>query len=257
MREPFGQGDRTTADSQVDIGGACRMCCLTYNTPAWPRGSGSDVKSHSFRGEHAAMIRSNTKRSTESETNMSWKYEGPGHADGAGIEYIDGLYGYAVVLTRNHAEAEDLVQETYVRAIQAIGKLRPGSNMKGWLFTILRNIWLNQLRKVGNGPRMVALEAGNGVANSVAEPSKNSHDLYVTKIETEQVRAAFQELQTEFREIILLRDYEGLSYQKIASLLDCPVGTVMSRLGRARAKLRTLVAPTFKRSSSSEMEGTK
>ena len=62
-------------------------------------------------------------------------------------EYMNGLYGYAMVLTRNHAEAEDLVQETYLRAIPAMSRLRPESNVKAWLFKILRNIWLNQLRK--------------------------------------------------------------------------------------------------------------
>jgi RNA polymerase sigma-70 factor (ECF subfamily) len=103
---------------------------------------------------------------------MPWKDKGGGHASGAGIEYIDALYSYAMVLTRNHAEAEDLVQETYVRAIHAIGRLRPDSNMKSWLFTILRNIWLNQLRKVRNGPRMVEMDAGNGVADCVAQSSK-------------------------------------------------------------------------------------
>ena len=162
---------------------------------------------------------------------MPWNHNGAGQTDATGIEYLDGLYGYALVLTRNHAEAEDLVQETYVRAMQAVGRLRAGSNMKGWLFTIMRNIWFNQLRKQRNGPQMVEIEVWDDVANSVAEPSKNSHDLYVSKLETEQVRAAIQELSVESREIILLREYEGLSYQEIASVLDCPVGTVMSRLG--------------------------
>jgi RNA polymerase sigma-70 factor (ECF subfamily) len=71
--------------------------------------------------------------------------------------------------------------------------------MKGWLFTILRNTWLNQLRKVRNGPQIVEMDAKNGVANSVVEPSKNSHDLYVNKMEIEQVRAAFQALPVESR----------------------------------------------------------
>src|SRR5882757_3179707 len=173
---------------------------------------------------------------------MSWNHDGTSSRDATGIEYLDGLYSYALVLTRNHAEAEDLVQETYVRALQAMGMLRAGSNMKGWLFTILRNIWFNQLRKRRNGPQMVEIEVWDDVANSVAEPSKNSHDFYVSKLETEQVRAAIQELPVQFREIILLREYEDLSYREIASVLHCPVGTVMSRLGRARAKLSTLLA---------------
>jgi RNA polymerase sigma-70 factor, ECF subfamily len=170
--------------------------------------------------------------------NMSWNQTRACQADATGVEYLDGLYGYALFLTRNHAEAEDLVQETYVRAIPAMGRLREGSNTKAWLFTILRNIWLNQLRKCRNCPQTVEIEAGDGIPNGVAEQSKDAHDLYVRKLEAEQVRAAIQELPANFREVILLREYEDLSYQEIASILDCPVGTVMSRLGRARAKLR-------------------
>jgi len=188
---------------------------------------------------------------------MSWRHNGGDRADTIGIEYLDGLYSYALVLTRNHAEAEDLAQETYVRAIQAVGRLRPGSNMKGWLFTILRNVWLNQLRKLRNGRRMVGIEVDNGVADSVVEPSMDSHDFYVSKVEAEQVRAAIQELPLEFREIILLREYEELSYQEIASVMDCPVGTVMSRLARARAKLRDLLSTRVTGFDSSGVRGTK
>jgi RNA polymerase sigma-70 factor (ECF subfamily) len=159
-----------------------------------------------------------------------------------GIEHLDGLYSYAMVLTHNHAEAEDLVQETYTRALQAMRKLHADSNIKGWLFTILKNIWFNQLRKRRNGPPMVAIDGDEVVANHIVEPSKNSHDLYVSKLEIQQVRAAIQQLPVEFREIILLREYQDLSYREIASILHCPLGTVMSRLGRARAKLGALLA---------------
>jgi RNA polymerase sigma-70 factor (ECF subfamily) len=183
---------------------------------------------------------------------MSWNEEGATQAGAPGVEYLDALYSYALVLTRNHAEAADLVQETYVRALPAMGRLRVGSNTKSWFFTILRNVWLNELRKWRNGPQLVEIDLADGVADSVVEPSRNSHDLYVSKIEAEQVRAAIQELSVDFREIILLREYEELTYQEIASILKCPVGTVMSRLGRARAKLRILLSPTFKRSDSLE-----
>lgn len=74
------------------------------------------------------------------------------------------------------------------------------------------------------------VEIEDGITNTIVEPSKNSHDLYVNKIETEQVRAAIHQLPAEFREMILLREYKDLSYQEIASILHCPVGTVMSRL---------------------------
>jgi RNA polymerase sigma-70 factor (ECF subfamily) len=176
---------------------------------------------------------------------MSRNEDGASQAGAPGVEYLDGLYSYALVLTRNHAEAEDLVQETYVRALPAMGRLRADSNTKGWLFTILRNVRLNQLRKWRNGPQMIQIDVGDGVADCIVEPSKDSHDVYVSKMEAEQVRAAIQELPVDFREIILLREYEDLSYHEIASVLDCPVGTVMSRLGRARAKLRVLLSTTL------------
>src|ERR1700721_4786775 len=97
-------------------------------------------------------------------TSMPYEHHG---SDATGLEYLEGLYSYAMILSRNHAEAEDLVQETYIRAMQAMRRLRADSNVKGWLFTILRNIWFNQLRKRRNGPQMVEIEAEDGVANSI------------------------------------------------------------------------------------------
>ena len=176
---------------------------------------------------------------------MSWNKGDSDEGNGNGIEYIDALYRYALFLTRNHAEAEDLVQETYVRAIQAMGRLHANSNMKSWLFTILRNLWINQLRRRRSGPKIVEIDLGEGVRTEIVEKSKDSHDQYVSKVEAEQVRTAIQKLPVAFREIILLREYEELSYQEIAGILDCPAGTVMSRLGRARGKLRRLLSKTL------------
>jgi RNA polymerase sigma-70 factor (ECF subfamily) len=156
--------------------------------------------------------------------------------------YIDGLYGYAMVLVRNPSEAADLVQETYVRALKAKQSLRPSSNVKSWLFAILRNIWLNQLRHKRRAPQIVELEAREAIAEVAIETSKDPHAQYESKMEEEMVRNAIQQLPEEFREIILLREYEELSYQELAAMLDCPVGTVMSRLARARAKLRALLS---------------
>jgi RNA polymerase sigma-70 factor (ECF subfamily) len=160
------------------------------------------------------------------------------------LPYIDGLYGYAMAITRNPAEAEDLVQETYVRAIPAMGSLPADSNLKSWLFTILRNIWLNQLRRRRTAPGIVEIDLDGRTANIAGEISKDPYTLYMSKMERERVREAIQQLPIEFREIIILREYEELSYQEIASLLDCPPGTVMSRLARARSKLRTLLSAT-------------
>jgi RNA polymerase sigma-70 factor (ECF subfamily) len=165
-------------------------------------------------------------------------------SDAIGLEYLDGLYGYAMVLTRNHAEAEDLVQETYVRAIPAMNRLRSENNVKGWLFRILRNAWLNDLRKQRTAPEIAWTDEGDDSVRDIAEPSKDSYHAFVSKMEKEQVQAAIQALSVKFREIILLREFEGLSYHEIAELLDCPVGTVMSRLARARSKLRILLTCT-------------
>lgn len=156
-------------------------------------------------------------------------------------EFLDGLYSYAMVLSRSATEAEDLVQETCLRAIRGMGRLRPDSNVKGWLFTILRNIWLNQVRHLRTGPEMVDLNMDASEANDPADPAEDAHTLYVGNLEREQVRAAIQQLPVQFREIIILREYEELSYQEIATLLACPIGTVMSRLARARSRLRDLL----------------
>jgi RNA polymerase sigma-70 factor (ECF subfamily) len=158
------------------------------------------------------------------------------------IEYMDALYGYAMVLTRNRSEAEDLVQETYIRAIGAMRRLRADSNIKSWLLVILRNVWLNQLRKQHTAPKMVEIDGDETTANVIVETSKGPDALYVSKLECEQVREAIQQLPVDFREVILLREYEELSYQEIAKILKCPVGTVMSRLARARSKLRILLS---------------
>jgi len=161
-------------------------------------------------------------------------------------EVFDGLYGYAMVLSRDRTEAEDLVQETCVRAVKAIESLQPGSNAKSWLFTILRNIWLNQVRKRRAAPKIVELDVDESTLGMAVESSKDPHALYVSRVERDQVREAIQQLPDEFREIIVLREYEELSYQEIASLLGCPAGTVMSRLGRARSKLRSLLSNTLR-----------
>ena len=157
-------------------------------------------------------------------------------------EYLDGLYSYALVLSRDRTEAEDLVQETCLRAIRAMGSLRPDSNAKGWLVTILRNIWFNQLRQWRTAREVVELDLQVDGANRAADSRKDPHATYVSNIEQEQVRTAIQQLPVEFREIIILREYEDLSYQEIAAVLECPLGTVMSRLARARSKLRDLLS---------------
>nr|WP_130423318.1 sigma-70 family RNA polymerase sigma factor [Edaphobacter modestus] len=156
-----------------------------------------------------------------------------------GSEYVDGLYRYAMVITRNRADAEDLVQETYVHALEAVERLRENSNIKGWLFTILRNLWFNQLRKRRNSPTIMEMDGDDYTADSLVGNARDAHAILVSNEDSIIVRSAINSLPVEFREVILLREFEELSYQEIANVLGCPAGTVMSRLARARAKLRT------------------
>jgi len=152
----------------------------------------------------------------------------------AALTHIDALYGYAVTLTRDATKAEDLVQETYLRATSAGNQPRLNGNLKAWLFVIMRNAWLNQVRHDRSGPRFVELETNDQNDDAFSNP----HVVYLRKLERQQVRAAIEKLPEAYREIVVLRDIEGFTYQEIAMVLECPAGTVMSRLGRARAKLR-------------------
>ena len=162
----------------------------------------------------------------------------------AAMEHIDALYGYALVLTRNTTEAEDLVQDTYLRAASAAHQPEGNTNLKSWLFVIMRNAWLNQIRHRNSGPKFVDLETSGP---TVDELQDNPHVVYLRKLERQQVREAIESLPHAYREIVVLRDIEGFTYQEIATVLDCPAGTVMSRLGRARGKLRKMLEPRIRR----------
>lgn len=153
---------------------------------------------------------------------------------------LDGLYGYAMALTHDPTEAEDLVQETYMRAALHCEKLRPDSNVKAWMFTIMRNRWFKQLRRENSGPEFVTLDdtaAEGWMADSDHEPGHLCERIW----ERDEIRTALKQLPVAQREIIMLRDIEGFSYRELAEMLGCPIGTIMSRLARARARFRTLL----------------
>jgi RNA polymerase sigma-70 factor (ECF subfamily) len=158
------------------------------------------------------------------------------------LSYLNDIYRYAMTLARNSVEADDLVQETYVRALNAIGRLRPNSNLKVWLFTILRNIWRNQLRSKHHRYTTSELDDSDSNPSLSSDPSRSPYSLFAKGINIQLVRDAINQLPPDHREIIILREYEDLSYQEIADVLNCPIGTVMSRLGRAREKLKVLLS---------------
>ena len=159
----------------------------------------------------------------------------------AALEHIDALYGYAMTLTRDKTEAEDLVQETYLRAVRAANQPAPEGNLKAWLFVVMRNAWLNIARHRHHGLQLFQFENDEpvGVAN---DASSNPHVVYLRKLERQQIHEALDKLPDAYREIVVLRDLEGFSYHEIATVLNCPAGTVMSRLGRARGKVREVLS---------------
>lgn len=157
------------------------------------------------------------------------------------LEHLQPLYGYAMALTHNATDAEDLVQETYLRAIRSAQRAVPTGDMKSWLFTILRNLWLNRRRRHVHGPDFLSLEGEVAEANEpdwfVDERHRPDVDFDRAMLRHE-LRAALDDLPDIFREVIVLRCIEEFSYSQIAQILNCPAGTVMSRLSRARAALR-------------------
>lgn len=160
----------------------------------------------------------------------------------ASLEHIDALFGYAMALTHDRTVAEDLVQETYLRAVRAFGRLVPDSNLKSWLFAIMRNAWLNQLRHDRSGPAFVELDAEENDRVQWLAGTEPDPETELSREETRaSVRAAIESLPVIYREVVVLRDIEGFTYQQIAAVLGCPAGTVMSRLGRARGRLRLLL----------------
>jgi RNA polymerase sigma-70 factor (ECF subfamily) len=155
------------------------------------------------------------------------------------LVHLDSLYRAALRLTHNRADAEDLVQETYVRALRAFHRYNPGTNCRAWLFTIMRNAFLNRIR---NDRREVLEEepALAGLAHTEGAPSGPSspEEEFLQTILHGDVDRALKGLPLVYREAVVLADLEGLTYREVAEVLGCPTGTVMSRLSRGRQLLR-------------------
>ena len=152
--------------------------------------------------------------------------------------HLRSAYNLAKWLTRNHEDAEDVVQEAFLRAFSAFENLR-GSDAKAWLLTIVRNTCLTWLKRNRNATAMIALQ---DQVEDPSEPSPDPEEMLFISIDREQVRRALEQLPLEFREVVVLREFEGLSYKEIAATVGVPLGTVMSRLSRGREWLRRLLS---------------
>lgn len=161
------------------------------------------------------------------------------------LPYLDQIYGGALRLTRNPADAEDLVQETFARAFTNFHQFEEGTNLRAWLYRILTNTYINTYRKQQRQPRRTGAGADELSDWQLAEAaSHTSNGLKSAEVEAlerlpdSRVNQALRDLPEDFRVAVYLADVEGFSYREIADITDVPIGTVMSRLHRGRRRLR-------------------
>jgi RNA polymerase sigma-70 factor (ECF subfamily) len=162
------------------------------------------------------------------------------------LPFMDQLYSAALRMTRNPADAEDLVQETFVKAFAAFHQFKVGTNLKAWLYRILTNTYINSYRKKQRQPQQVTEEVEDWQV--AAAESHTSSGLKSAEMEAlehlpdSDVKDALAQLPDDFRYAVYLADVEGFPYKEIAQIMDTPIGTVMSRLHRGRRMLRDLLA---------------
>jgi RNA polymerase sigma-70 factor (ECF subfamily) len=172
---------------------------------------------------------------------FGWRagWDRTGEFEAVVLVHLDVLYRSALRLTHNRAEAEDVVQETCLRAFRSFHRFNPGTNARAWLFTILRNAFLNRLRQSGREATEDATAWESAPESATLAPAwENPEEEFFQTVLHGDVDRALKALPLAFREAVILTDLEGLSYKETSEVLGCPMGTVMSRLSRGRSLLR-------------------
>ena len=161
------------------------------------------------------------------------------------MPFMDQLYSHALRLTKNSSDAEDLVQETYLKGYRAFSSFKEGTNLRAWLFRILTNSFINNYRKKQRGfeeedfdeiDDMYLHRRLGSIQNNTLGMS--AEDMLFERLTEDEIKDAVEALPTQYREVVLLADVQGFSYKEIAEILEIPNGTVMSRLHRGRTKLQ-------------------
>ncbi len=162
------------------------------------------------------------------------------------LVHIDALYRSALYLTKNETNADDLVQETFLKAFKFLKNDKEIENVKAWLFKILMNTFINKYRKDKREPSLVDFDSVEAFHESIQEevikPSIIEDETVIDRLMDDNIKRALEALPEDFRMVILLSTVEGFSYKEISKMVDCPVGTVMSRIYRGRKMLKERLA---------------
>ena len=157
------------------------------------------------------------------------------------VPHMDILYNYGLRLTGNPEDANDLLQETFLKAYRFWDKFEKGTNCRAWLFRIMRNSYINRYRKAVKTPEHVDYDEIKEFYNTIREQSTDANDLsekLYGQLLDDQVATAITDIPEEFRTVVILCDIEGFTYEEAAEFVDCPIGTIRSRLHRGRKLLR-------------------
>jgi RNA polymerase sigma factor (sigma-70 family) len=165
----------------------------------------------------------------------------PRDFDAVVAPHLDAAFNYARWLTKNDADAEDVLQDAAIRALRFLPSLR-NDDARAWLLTIVRNTWYGRLAKQVEARRVITYEEA---MDERRDDSLGPEALVLQRQTVEQVQNAMESLPADFREVIVLRELEGLSYKDIAAIVGVPIGTVMSRLSRARERLLAVLKPAI------------
>jgi RNA polymerase sigma-70 factor (ECF subfamily) len=170
--------------------------------------------------------------------SVSAAFPQPGTFEELAMPLFGQIYNFAHWLAQDRDEAEDLVQETYLKAFKAFGSFQPGTNFRAWIYRILRNTFLNT-RSGKKLAKTISLDdEESGAVAAATTDAQTPESILIDRNHQDLVTSALEELPLHFREVLLLCEVEEMSYQEIADTIAVPVGTVMSRLSRARAALR-------------------
>jgi RNA polymerase sigma-70 factor (ECF subfamily) len=156
------------------------------------------------------------------------------------LPHLDSAFNYARWLTKNEADAEDVVQDACMRAMRYFSSLRD-DDARAWLFAIVRNVWYSRVSSRAN---LMEAPSSDGAPDERPDNALDPEERLLQQYTVARVRAALEQLPVDFREVVVLREIEGLSYKEIAAVVRVPIGTVMSRLARARDRLLAVLTPT-------------